>query len=230
MVDLFQNNRLKNRKVFFAVIILIVTSYLVMFPEVGGDFSVMLSWSYLTIGGLSSMLLLVGFNRTKQFFRRMEKGSWKWVLLSIVLGMIVSILFVQIGYFFNLTMAENAAFEGVSDTSLPLWIHIISAITTFVSLVGEEIITAAMAIIVYSYAEKSFDSRMSWILAALISAVLFGLMHYGVYDGNIFQCVFVIGIGRLPFTYAWRKTGSLWGGILAHVIYDFILFGILYVI
>jgi membrane protease YdiL (CAAX protease family) len=229
MLDLFENNHLKSKNVLLAIIILIVTSFGVVFPEILGSFSELFSWTYLALGGGSALALLVGYDKLKLFFRRMVKGSWKWILISIFLGFLVSVLFVLLGSVLNISIAENAGLEGVGEESLPLWIHLIVIITTFFSLAGEEIITAAMAVIVFYYARKRLNAKWSWLLSAVLSAILFGLMHYGVYDGNIFQCIFVIGLGRLPFTYAWRKTGSLWGGIWAHVIYDLIVIGLIYV-
>ncbi|EOA6326600.1 CPBP family intramembrane glutamic endopeptidase [Enterococcus faecalis] len=228
MIDLFESNRLKNKNILIATIIVLATSYLVMYPEVFGMFSILTSWTYLTIGGVLSMIFLVGHDKTKLFFRNMKKNSWKWIIISVILSFLVSILFILIGSLFNISVAENASMEGIGETTTPFWILLIEIVTTIFSLIGEEVITASIAIILFYYAEKRFNSNISWVLSAIISAIIFGLMHYGVYDGNIFQCIFVIGIGRLPLTYAWRKTGSLWGGIWAHVIYDYIIIGILY--
>ncbi|EHI70037.1 hypothetical protein ACVRY7_05290 [Streptococcus ictaluri] len=49
-------------------------------------------------------------------------------------------------------------------------------------------------------------------------------MHYQAFEGNLYQCLVVTGIGRLPFTYLWFKTASLRGGIYAHICYDYFLF------
>lgn len=49
-------------------------------------------------------------------------------------------------------------------------------------------------------------------------------MHFKIYHGNLYQCLVVIGLTRLPFNYAWRKADSLWAGIIAHIIYDWIIF------
>jgi len=227
MLDLFENNSWKKTNIFFAVIIVFITTFALMYAELLGDFGVFTAWSYLTIGGGLSLILLVGYDKTKSFFRQMNKGSWKWIFISIILGYLVSLLFVGIGTLMNTPLAENAGFEE-PDTTLPLWIEFLDYSMKFVSLIGEEVITAAIAVIVFYFASKKFDSATSWVISAIISAIIFGLMHYTTYDGNIFQCVFVIGIGRLPFTYAWRKTGSLWGGIWAHVIYDVLLLVLTY--
>lgn len=64
----------------------------------------------------------------------------------------------------------------------------------------------------------------AWIAASVISSLLFGMMHVNVYHWNMWQCLVVIGLTRLPFNWAWRKTDSLWGGIWAHIIYDLIIF------
>ncbi|CAI3416746.1 MAG: hypothetical protein SOR80_02440 [Enterococcus cecorum] len=40
----------------------------------------------------------------------------------------------------------------------------------------------------------------------------------------MYQCIVVTGLTRLPFTCLWKKSDSLTTAIVAHILYDVILF------
>lgn len=58
----------------------------------------------------------------------------------------------------------------------------------------------------------------------MIGSVFFGLMHVNAYDFNMYQCIVVTGLTRLPFTCLWKKSDSSPTAIVAHILYDVILF------
>lgn len=102
--------------------------------------------------------------------------------------------------------------------------YVISLLKITFSLVGEELITAAVAFPVYHFLVKRLPTKWAWVIASVFSAFLFGLMHLKIYHGNLYQCIVVIGLTRLPFNYSWRKADSLRARIIAHIIYDWIIF------
>ncbi len=50
----------------------------------------------------------------------------------------------------------------------------------------------------------------------LITAVLFGALHLPTYQWNLFQCLVIIGVTRIPFTIATLKSNSMVSGVIAH--------------
>lgn len=85
-------------------------------------------------------------------------------------------------------------------------------------------ITAVMTLPFFSLLLSRVDEDKAWWIAAVIGSVLFGLMHVNVYHFNMYQCIVATGLTRLPFTWLWKKSDSLTTAIVAHILYDVILF------
>lgn len=161
------------------------------------------------------------FETLKVSMGKMEKGSWKIIFWSIILTFITSFATMALGnLLFHTGFVENS---NAVHTG-PILARIQHLVLLSISLIGEELITASVAFPLYHLLAKKMSSKQAWIIAGLISAILFGLMHLKIYHGNLYQCIVVIGLTRLPFNYAWRKTNSLWGGIIGHIIYDLVIF------
>ncbi len=61
--------------------------------------------------------------------------------------------------------------------------------------------------------------------AWLISSVVFVLIHLPTYDWNLIQRGVVIASARMMLTLAWIKTRNIWVSTGAHLINDWLLFG-----
>lgn len=135
----------------------------------------------------------------------------------ILPGLLPYFVFIVLA-FSSAPVANSALGTGSQSTKLirVFWIS--------VSLIGEEIITASLTFPLYTLIHKKLDNKKSWIIAAIVGSLLFGLLHFRAYNWNLYQMFFPIGLGRLPFTWLWIKSDSLWPSIVAHVLYDLILF------
>lgn len=180
-----------------------------------------LTWIWFIVGGALAIITQFNFETLKISMGKMEKGSWKIIFWSIILTFIASFATMALGnLLFHTGFVENS---NAVHTG-PILARIQHLVLLSISLIGEELITASVAFPLYHLLAKKMSSKQAWIIAGLISAILFGLMHLKIYHGNLYQCIVVIGLTRLPFNYAWRKTNSLWGGIIGHVIYDLVIF------
>lgn len=92
------------------------------------------------------------------------------------------------------------------------------------SLVEEEIYIVAIFVLVFLLLFTFMRTKFSIWGASTISLLVFGLSHYSVYDGNLHQCIFIIGLAHATSLYAWLKTQNLLILMLAHLLYDLILF------
>jgi membrane protease YdiL (CAAX protease family) len=63
------------------------------------------------------------------------------------------------------------------------------------------------------------------IVAWLVSALVFGLLHLPTYEWNVIQCVVVIGTARLVLSLPWIMTKNIWVSTGAHILNDWMLFG-----
>ena len=117
--------------------------------------------------------------------------------------------------------AETAQLTQQTGSGLALFF-----LGTGVQLLGEELFTVLpfLAVVYLCYSRAGFSRGGSVLIAWLLSALLFGLMHLPVYDWNLLQCVVVIGSARLVLTLAYIKTKNLWVSYGAHLINDWTIF------
>lgn len=173
---------------------------------------------FLFFGGLS-LYLQYGKGALSAAFNTPKRNSWKWVIPIILITLILSFFFSFLGSLLGQSMAENGAL-GTGTTSQ----KVIRVLWICLSLVGEELITAALTFPFYSLLNKKLSNKQALLLASLIGALLFGMLHFKVYHWNLYQMLFPIGLGRLPLTWLWFKADSLWPAAIAHILYDVILF------
>lgn len=93
------------------------------------------------------------------------------------------------------------------------------------------VFTALIEDIVFRYTllSKLFTPNLIWkILIVILNAVIFGLIHYNNFDGNIVQTVSFMAAGLfLNLVYLWTK--NIWHVLLIHAVNNFMLsvFGVL---
>jgi uncharacterized protein len=100
---------------------------------------------------------------------------------------------------------------------------------TGVQLFGEELFTILpfLAVVHLFYSRAGLPRGGSVVIAWLLSALLFGLLHLPAYDWNLVQSVVVIGSARLVLTLAYIKTKNIWVSYGAHLINDWSIFVVL---
>jgi membrane protease YdiL (CAAX protease family) len=95
-------------------------------------------------------------------------------------------------------------------------------------LFGEEIITIfPFLALMHLFAVRFGKGRKAAIIGAwIVSSLVFGLLHLPTYDWNWIQCIVVIGSARMVLTLPWILTKNIWVSTGAHIINDWLLFGI----
>ncbi|EHI69267.1 hypothetical protein ACVRY7_01385 [Streptococcus ictaluri] len=71
------------------------------------------------------------------------------------------------------------------------------------------------------------SSQKAILIGSILGVLIYGLLHLPTYEWSFYQCLVVIGLGRLPFTYLWFKEDSLRAGIYSYVLYDYWLFALI---
>lgn len=105
-------------------------------------------------------------------------------------------------------------------------------IMTFVSMIpqllGEEVFTILplLAILWFAVTKLHLPRTAAIIIAWVVTAVLFGLIHLPTYDWNIVQCLITIGAARLVLSLAYLVTKNIWVSTGAHVLNDWTLFAL----
>ncbi len=94
-------------------------------------------------------------------------------------------------------------------------------------LLGEELFTVLpfLACLWLLHARCGLGRGRAVLLAWLVSAIPFCLIHLPTYDWNLAQCLIVIGSARLVLSVAYLVSRNVWVSTGAHVINDWALFG-----
>lgn len=143
-----------------------------------------------------------------------------FALLNIVVSLSVGAL---VRAFADVTPnAATAALGGMDTTG-----RIAFFAKTVPQLFGEEVVTILpfLALLTLLSAGVGVGRKAAVVGAWLISSLLFGLIHLPTYDWNLIQCIVIIGTARMVLTLAWILTKNIWVSTGAHIINDWLLFG-----
>jgi len=142
-----------------------------------------------------------------------------FVLLNLVVSGVVSLV---VGVVFGAN-ANAAAAQLTQETGSGVALFFFG---TVFQLFGEELVTILpfLALVHLFYARAGFPRGRSVVIAWLLSALLFGLLHLPAYDWNLVQSVVVIGSARLVLSLAYIKTKNIWVSYGAHLINDWTIF------
>lgn len=170
-------------------------------------------------------LRMVAGPHWRSLFRRVRGADVAWMLafalLNLVVTMIVGLVVMKV-----FGAEANAAIHGLTemDASGQQWFFVRSLPQLF----GEEVLTMLPFLAVLHVAHDRLGlSRLQALLVAwLLSAMLFGLVHLPSYNWNLLQCLVVIGSARLVLSLAYIKTKNIWVSTGAHIINDWVIFGI----
>ncbi|MCF6515445.1 CPBP family intramembrane metalloprotease [Lactobacillus sp. S2-2] len=214
MFETIKNSKIHNvRTIFSLFIILIGTIY--------GFSNYHVSWFTFFVVGLLALILQFDISTIKNLFFKMKKKSFKYILLTVLFAFIFSTVFTLLGKLLGQTISANTVITKLEDVDFIR--KIIALLKMIISLSGEEIIVAAAFFPILKYSSFKFNKKASYFIAIVVSCLFFGLLHFRAYNWNLYQMFIVIGLNRIWFEYAWIKTNSIFGGIIAHIMYDFIL-------
>lgn len=155
-----------------------------------------------------------------KLYAPVKAKTWRWVIPIVIITIVVTFATIFLGQALGIQSVANGALDGPGTVGQKLF----QLVLVCVSLIGEEMITAVMTLPFFSLLLSRVDEDKAWWIAAVIGSVLFGLMHVNVYHFNMYQCIVATGLTRLPFTWLWKKSDSLTTAIVAHILYDVILF------
>ena len=155
-----------------------------------------------------------------KLYAPVKEKTWRWVIPIVIITIVVTFATIFLGQALGIQSVANGALDGPGTVGQKLF----QLVLVCVSLIGEEMITAVMTLPFFSLLLSRMDEDKAWWIAEVIGSVLFGLMHVNVYHFNMYQCIVATGLTRLPFTWLWKKSDSLTTAIVAHILYDVILF------
>lgn len=191
------------RKVILATVLIFLGLFGLLYgPTYLGIFSVALT-SYL------AFILVFGVPLTNHLFSKPIRPI-KISLIYFPLNWVVSLV-----AGFILTYLLGWQLQGNLVTDHP---SLLLIFTLPIMLLGEELFSLFFLSI--------FSSRFSLTVSSILSAIIFGLIHFSTYyNGNGFETLVHIcliqGSARLIFNQAAIKSNSLWTSWAVHVLFDF---------
>lgn len=138
------------------------------------------------------------------------------IVVSMSIGAIVSAL---------TEVRSNAAAQLLSQSDTAERIAFFAK--TLPQLFGEELLTLLpfLALMQLLTLRFGWGRKRALIGAWLLSSLLFGLIHLPTYGWNLVQCIVVIGSARMVLTLPWILTKNIWVSTGAHIINDWLIFG-----
>lgn len=203
-------------------VIIAIGNFLFDNAEIFGTVGIILSCTFMLTASIIALMLQFDLAAVKRLLGKMKPNSWKFILLGVGLCILCSAIPNLIAMTFGMSTVTNSSMTGMGTNET--WQEILVLISFIPTLIGEELFVAAMAFPIFYLLAQKLPQKNAWIFAAILSAIIFGLFHMPVYDNNLYYCLITIPLTRLPVTWLWTKTDSLWGGIICHIIYDFIIF------
>lgn len=186
-----------------------------------GDLVKFTLWVLIPFLLMTISLGLIFGKELKGFFSGSLKKNWKLIVGIVLLGFLVSGVMSIAFKVLHIPVESNAA---VKDFSLHSLGYI--SISNLLSLFNEEIIGLTSFIgstILIRNVFKTSRNVSLWI-GMLVSAVIFGMLHYDAYNGNIPQILLIIGSLRLVFNFSFTRSKNIVVSFVCHYIYDELIF------
>lgn len=194
----------------------------------GGAFYSLLNTAFLfnfciiLVAGLIGMYLMYGVDGIKKLYTPLKKGSVKIIVMAYILSWVTALLANALAGIIGQPTVDNPIVSQFNQGLAPA-LEMLGK--TLFMLVGEEIITTIPLILLIHIALRYKIERKTAIISSVIlTSLMFGSLHLSTYDWNWFQCLVVIGLTRIPFTWATLKTNSIWAGTIIHVAFDWLIF------
>lgn len=150
------------------------------------------------------------------FIKKLRKNDLKLMFIVYVLTFIYSFIIGLVLHISGVHVNPNPV-----DTQLG---SIFFWISFPFQIFGEELIKLiAFLLVLFATYTASKNRKLSVIIAALVTAIFFGLIHIETY-GNLLSVILLQGIGSLFMIYAYLKTKNIMVSFIPHFIFDLISF------
>lgn len=147
-------------------------------------------------------------------FKKPKKQDLKVILICFIAYMIFSYMMVALLISLGFTFASNSA-DTVNNTSLLLIVLIM------IQLMGEELFKVSLLLLGMSVVfHVTRNRKISLIISVIVCMILFGLSHLSTYNGNVIQCLLVIGLGTFIHLFPYLKTKNIVNSYIMHVLID----------
>lgn len=158
-------------------------------------------------------------------FRRIHLSDFGWMFAFALLNYAIAIPLGLVAVNFIET-ETNPGVGGLATQNAED--RLLFFINSIPQLIGEELVTIIpfLAILYFLHSKAGLSRGAAIVVAWIVSAIWFAAIHLPTYNWNILQCLVLIGGARLVLTLAYLKTKNLWVSAGAHIINDWVTFGL----
>ncbi|RAP52921.1 MAG: hypothetical protein BZ138_02130 [Methanosphaera sp. rholeuAM270] len=151
-------------------------------------------------------------------FKKPKLNDFKVIIVCVILYLVWGAVAALIGKSLGFTVVQN----GMAATPLSIW----DAVLVLIQLMAEDIFKVSILLIamalIYYFTKNRKTALISGILASM---VIFGLIHMGSYNNNLYQCIAIIGMGTVIHLYPYLKTKNIFNTYFTHIIIDLGILG-----
>lgn len=169
-------------------------------------------------------LALVAGGRWKALFHRVRGRDVLLMVGIAALNLVVTMLVgaVVTGLHHG---SANPVFQSLGNADTVTRVMAFAAMVP--QLLGEELLTILpfLALLWALHTRLRMKRRTALLLAWVLSAIPFALLHLPTYHWDLMQCLVIIGTARLVLSLAYLFSRNLWVSTGAHVLNDWALFG-----
>jgi membrane protease YdiL (CAAX protease family) len=172
---------------------------------------------------LAALALVAGRHWTALFHRLSGRDLQLMVriaALNLVVTLLVGALVTGLHH-----GSANPLFQSMGGADATTRIMAFAAMVP--QLLGEELLTILpfLALLWCLSTRLKLQRRTAVVVAWVLSAIPFALLHLPTYQWDLIQCLVIIGSARLVLSLAYLFSRNLWVSTGAHVINDWTLFG-----
>jgi hypothetical protein len=184
----------------------------------------------IAILALPTVLIIATLGVSKDFFlglfrpllKSKTRHNIKLIATTVGIYLLASIITALIFHALNIPTVADKAFE-YGSTPAAILLGVLGVMIQLpAQLFGEELLNIIPFIMLLTLFVSTFKMprRLSIVIAAVLSCLLFGLYHFQAYDWHLAQMFIIIGLGRLIVLALYIKTKNIWLTFFTHLAID----------
>ncbi|MEG0250901.1 MAG: type II CAAX endopeptidase family protein [Peptostreptococcus sp.] len=161
-----------------------------------------------------SLVFLLRGDLLKRDFQKFKENKMKLLLISIVSAVVSALLVIFIKKLILASGLTSLSMSSSNVSDLPnAWLMLIASIPPTLAPFLEETVFR------YELFYRLNSSKLTGFIFAIISSILFGLLHYFNYNGNIVLTIPLMAVGFF-YCIIYKLTDNIWTSIFAHMFYN----------
>lgn len=143
-----------------------------------------------------------------------KRNKGKNIIIAIIGAIASFLILVGVNKILKNT-TSTLSLLSVQEEYVPVnnWLMLISSFIPALAPFSEELVFR------HELVFKHDLNKIGMLTLAVISSILFGLMHLGNYGGNIYRTIPLMFVAML-YCLLYKMTGTIWTSIIAHFIYN----------